>query len=120
MKCPFCNLNPKENKVIFETENFLFFFDRKPIVEGHAILISKKHLRSEKEIEGEDIQKEYLDVSKKAYDFMEDAYKKAPLILINAPQDQSVQHFHKHFIPGIFGVLGVDEALRDYLKKRDL
>ncbi len=115
MKCPFCNLSKVANRVIFETKNFTFFYDRNPVVQGHAILIPKNHIRRENEIPKE-YEKEYIEANKKAYNHISDEYGNEPLTFTNAPQDQSVQHLHKHFVPGVFGPLGVIKALRESLK----
>lgn len=114
MRCIFCNLNKDSEKIIFETDNFVLLESKYPITDGHSLLIPKKHLRSETEIDSKIIN-EYKKVYDKAYIYFEKKYKLAPLTFVNPPQDQSVEHLHKHFLPGIFGVLGVEKALRAYL-----
>ena len=48
-KCNFCNLS-KSNKVIFKTKSFIFLKDNFPVYKGHHLLVSKRHIRSENEI----------------------------------------------------------------------
>lgn len=117
MKCVFCNLDKKE-KIIFQTKNFIFLKSKHPIIAGHCLLISKKHIRSEKEIPSSD-WKDFMEASKKAYSFIERKYKKAPLVYVNPPQQQFIKHYHKHFLPGIFGVLGAADSLRNFLKNNE-
>ena len=116
MKCPFCRFKKRENNLIFESDHFILFKDNRPLIKEHSLLIPKKHIRSEIEIP-KDQWAEYMSVSKRAYHYVAKKYGKAPLIFINAPQDQSVKHFHKHFVPGVFGILGVDKALRNFTDK---
>ena|SRR3990167_5870384 len=115
-KCNFCNLS-KSNKVIFKTKSFIFLKDNFPVYKGHHLLVSKRHIRSENEINKKELQ-DYYNASKKAFNFIRLRFNKEPMIFINAQQDQSVKHFHKHYIPGVFGVLGVLNALKKIVKKK--
>ncbi len=116
-QCPFCNPKRFERDVIFSTEHFIFFRDYKPIAPGHSLLIPSFHIRSESEIP-DAYHAEYWEVNIKAYEWIGKTYTFDPLVFINPPHQQSVTHLHKHFIPGVFGVLGVDEALREFLKTK--
>lgn len=117
MKCIFCNLDRKKNKIVFETSNFIFFEAKDPIFKGHSLLAPKIHITEEKKLPKKNWN-EFLNISNKAYNFMKKKYKFAPLTFTNPPQQQSIKHLHKHFIPGIFGILGVDKALRNFLIKK--
>lgn len=116
-KCSFCNILQKKNNIVFENKSFIFMEDNYPIYKGHYLLISKKHLRDESEIIDK-LSRDYLIASNRAFKCIKEMYKKSPLIFINAPQDQSVKHFHKHYIQGVFGVLGVINALKKHLKTK--
>ncbi|OGK24135.1 hypothetical protein A2954_06880 [Candidatus Roizmanbacteria bacterium RIFCSPLOWO2_01_FULL_37_12] len=102
--------------MIFSTKNFVFFLDNFPIIKGHSLLAPKNHIRKESKIP-KDQWSEYIELSNKAYQYIKKKYSRYPLVFINAPQDQSVKHFHKHFIPGYFGYLGVSKALTNFLKE---
>jgi len=82
------------------------------------MLVPKAHIREESDIKKEQWI-EYHEINKKAIDYMKAKYKN-PMIFINAPQDQSVHHFHKHFLPGCFGEHGVDNALRNFLNSKGI
>ncbi len=113
--CRFCNLGQGEN-IIFETKNFIFLESKFPIIKGHCLLISKKHIRKESEFL-ESWLNEYQEINTKASHYVKEKYLLEPLTFINPPQQQSIPHFHKHFLPGVFGVLGVETALKDFYIK---
>jgi len=115
-KCPFCDLKKSGNKIIFSTRNFVFIENLYPIIRGHHLLITKKHVREESKI-SRNLWKEYGFATKKAFIYIIKKYKKSPFIYINPAQQQSVMHFHKHFMPGIFPILGIEKALKIFLNK---
>lgn len=117
MECPFCDPKRFEKDTIFRTDHFILFHDYKPIVPGHSLLIPTFHIRTEFEIP-ENFRKEYWDANRKANEWIGATYSYEPFVFINPPHQQSVQHLHKHFIPGVFGILGVDKALRKYLQEK--
>jgi len=113
--CPFCRLS-KEEKIIFETKNFVLVKSKTPIIDNHYLLILKSHVREEREISSQ-YWPEYQMACKKAYNFLSKKTGKKPLIFINPPQMQSIPHFHRHYVTGVFGVHGVTQALKTYLVK---
>ena len=117
MKCIICKFNYKYETVYFETKNFIFFEAKPPIVVGHALLAPKMHIRTEIEIPKNYIE-EYNLVKIRAYKLITKKYKYAPLIFINPPQQQSVKHFHINYVPGIFGISGVKNALTAVLNNK--
>jgi diadenosine tetraphosphate (Ap4A) HIT family hydrolase len=114
MKCPFCDPKRFEKDLIFKTDHFIFFFSNLPIVPGHALLIPKDHIRDENTIPQKYLI-EYWKANQQAYVFITNQYASNPLTFMNPPHQQSVPHLHKHFIPGVFGIHGVDFALRSFL-----
>lgn len=87
-----------------------------PIHEGHYLLISKMHIAEESEIPPA-LYEEYLSAKNKAYQKIEMLFMFKPLSFINPPQQQSVPHFHINYVPGIFGISGVKNALISFLHK---
>jgi diadenosine tetraphosphate (Ap4A) HIT family hydrolase len=116
VNCVFCHIKGTDDKIIFESEDFIFLDSKYPIIKGHCLLISKDHLRSEREF-GKQIWASYKEASDRAYAHMSKVNQIAPFIFINAPQDQSIQHFHKHYMPGVFGVLGIEKALKVFVEQ---
>lgn len=117
--CTFCNYKKISNNIIYESINFKFISPIAPIVPGHGLLISNEHIREEHEIEPGQ-SKEYLYVTSWIIKFITEKYKYSPLIFINPAQQQSVPHFHKHFVPGVFGIGSVDRALQRHLKENNI
>ncbi len=114
-QCVFCCLD-KDEKVIFKTQHFVFLESKFPLIPGHCLLLSKRHIRKEIEILKEQWS-DYLDANKKAAFYIKKKYKKEAFVFINPLQQQSIKHFHKHFMPGVFGVFGVESALKKFLNK---
>ncbi len=117
IKCPFCNLDRKKDKFVFETKNFILLQSIKPVINGHCLLIPKRHYLEEVEIPL-NLWREYRQCNKKAFEYFKETYQRLPLVFINAVQDLSVNHLHKHFIPGIFGKYGVEQALRNFIGRK--
>lgn len=112
--CPFCKISIREN-VLFSTKHFVFLLAKTQITPHHYLLISKRHIKSEVDLTTNSWV-DYLQASKMAWEKMTELTKREPLIFINPSQMQSVGHFHKHYVDGIFGVHGVANALQEYLK----
>jgi diadenosine tetraphosphate (Ap4A) HIT family hydrolase len=115
-QCIFCKIS-KIEKMIFESDNFIFFKDKYPIVKDmHFLLAPKAHIREEKEID-QDLWEEYQEMCRKAYQYVETKCKVKPLTFIHPPQMQTVYHLHRHYIAGVFGREGVKKALIEYSKQ---
>lgn len=112
--CPFCDWK-KRDDIIFVMPNFVFFESKYKIIKSHSLLITKSHVRNEKEIT-KDLWEEYMFVCRRAYSYIKKKYT-PPMTFINAPQQQSVHHFHRHYLSGVFGVHGVVNALKEYYRK---
>ena len=98
--CIFCNVN--DEKIIDQSENFIFVFDNYPINEGHLLIISRKHindffdLRVEERFElNENISKAKRIIEKRFP--KPDGYN----IGMNCGEaaGQTIMHFHCHVIP---------------------
>lgn len=96
--CVFCKI--VEGKIptskIFEDENVLAFNDIKPSAETHLVLISKKHIATFMDLNGE-----MLDITKIAQKLiaekkLEEGYK----LVINGGKYQEIKHFHMHLLAG--------------------
>jgi histidine triad (HIT) family protein len=102
--CIFCKIGERKlpnEKVIYENDSFFSIFDVAPEVEGHMLVISKKHFETVLDLPGS-LGQELLD-----------CIKNTALILIkeknaegfNITQNnfesagQVVKHFHVHILP---------------------
>ena len=99
--CPFCNPQILEDRTVFEEGEALVFLGHRPVVDGHLLVIPKRHVeRFEELTEGEvlsifrSIQKIHA-VSKNLFDHTDYL-----LVQKNGPlADRSVPHLHFHYVP---------------------
>lgn len=113
--CPFCNLNAQE-RIINYTSNFILIPSKYPIIPHHYLLVSRQHFSSESEFTS-DIWKDYQKATKLANRHLINVTQQPPLTFVNPPQMQSVHHFHRHYLDGVFGVHGVANALQSHLNQ---
>jgi len=96
--CIFCKIIKKEipAEEVYEDDNFIAIKDANPKVNGHTLLIPKKHFKT------------FLDVPSTLGNEMLDALKKTSLKLIQENQAESVNlavvgedvaHYHLHILP---------------------
>lgn len=101
--CIFCKIvnNDIPSKKVFENDKFLAFLDIFPILEGHTIIIPKKHFRNIEDIDDSTLAELYLLVKKIAtrihkslklegYNILQNNFKAA---------GQEINHIHIHIIP---------------------
>ena len=100
--CIFCKMaNNNSEKKFYENDNFFSIFDMKPIVDGHSLVISKKHFKT------------ILDMQSSLGSELLDCIKNTSLKLIKEKNadgfnvinnnfesaGQLVNHVHFHIIP---------------------
>lgn len=107
--CIFCKIRegklPNEKviyeKVIYENDNFFSIFDVAPQVEGHALIISKKHFGTVLDLPGS-LGQELLDCIKNtAIILIKEKNADGFNIVQNNFESagQVVKHFHVHILP---------------------
>jgi len=101
--CIFCKIVKKELPafIFYEDEFVIGFLDINPLVEGHTLVVPKKHYESIFDIEEEVLQK-IISVSQKISKRIKEALRVEGINLVNASgtaAEQSVPHFHLHIIP---------------------
>ncbi|MDD5013370.1 MAG: HIT family protein [Candidatus Pacebacteria bacterium] len=101
--CIFCKIIDKEVPCykIYEDELVLAFLDINPVVEGHALIIPKKHFENIFDIEEEYLER-IIKVSKKISLKMKEAMRIEGINLYQANGSiagQTVFHFHLHVLP---------------------
>ncbi len=96
--CVFCKIvKNRETEIIAETENFVAFPDANPKIEGHTLIIPKKHYTNLLDLPA-NLGSELMGIVKEVYD------KKKPegfnLAMNNGREaGQVVKHAHLHFLP---------------------
>ncbi|MBD3259845.1 HIT domain-containing protein [Candidatus Woesearchaeota archaeon] len=99
--CPFCKMTRGDIPVtkIYESKHFYAILDKNPLVEGHALLIPKRHYKTIDEMNEEESRQlgiDMLNLSRKMKQYWPD------LSISNSNGEgasQAVPHYHIHFIP---------------------
>ena len=107
MDCIFCKIVKGEipSKVLFEDNEVMIIMDANPVVDGHSLIIPKKHCTDYLELDN-DITTHILDVAKKmGPKIMQKLNAESLTLLVNYGEAQQVKHFHLHLLPN-FGTKG--------------
>ncbi len=101
--CIFCKIANGEidSKKIYENDNFFSIFDVNPQVEGHGLVISKKHFENIIDLPPS-LGQEFLDCVKKTSMKLMQDYSADGFNLhsnTNKVAGQLVNHFHVHILP---------------------
>jgi len=110
-KCIFCNEQIMSKQRIKQFTDWFVINNNKPLAIGHLLVISRKHIRSLAEIDVL-MWKSYREALHWAIVYIKKNHHKNPFTFINAPEGQSVFHFHHHLVPNYFGPNEFDEKLR--------
>lgn len=102
-ECIFCKIAKKEikSKVIYENNNFFSIPDANQVIDGHSLVISKKHFETTLDLPNS-IATELLDcVKKTALKVMEQTKSEGFNIINNnfKVAGQFVNHVHYHILP---------------------
>ncbi len=101
INCIFCKIaNGKEN-FIYEDDNFFSIFDINPEVEGHVLVISKKHFETIFDLPVT-LGSELLDCIKKtSFELTKKFQAEGFNVVSNVEQvaGQVIPHFHVHILP---------------------
>ena len=121
--CIFCKIAAGEvpSRKIFEDEHTLAFLDIAGDVDGHILVIPKKHVKSILDCDGETLERVMGTVKTVAGNLVENCGYDG-VNLLNASGEsagQSVPHFHIHIIPRKAGD-GIDAWPKFEGAKRDV
>lgn len=113
MECIFCKIANGEipSKTLFEDDTVKVIMDINPVVDGHILVIPKKHYTDFMELDNA-VTTHIFDVAKKMAPLLMDKLnKKSVTLLVNYGDDQQVKHYHLHLLPD-FGVVDVRRNTR--------
>jgi histidine triad (HIT) family protein len=101
--CIFCKIVSGEisSKKLYEDDNFLVVLDAFPQVEGHTLIISKKHFRNLLDMPST-LGNEMISIAKKvAFDIIKEGKAEGFNLVINNEEcaGQAVFHTHIHILP---------------------
>lgn len=100
--CVFCKISKSnDKKVIYENDNFFSIDDIKPIVNGHTLVISKKHFETTLDLPSS-LGHELIDCIKKTTIKIMEREKFDGFNIVNnnfESAGQIVKHLHFHILP---------------------
>ena len=109
--CIFCKIIKGEipSRKVYEDDNVLAIMDVSPKVNGHTLIIPKKHVTDIMEMTTDDLVN-VNTVAKKLIDrFIKKLDAKGVTCGINYGESQAVKHFHMHILPNY--LLGEEEIV---------
>jgi len=103
MECLFCKIAKHEisSKIIYEDESLIAFLDIHPNVNGHTLIVPKKHFEDFTELDQETLfhMKEVAEmISKK---LMKVLNKDGITFSMNYGSAQEIKHVHLHILPDL-------------------
>ena len=106
MECIFCKIIQGEipSKVLYEDEFLKVIMDINPTVDGHALIIPKKHYTDYLELDPNIITHIWEVAQKIGPSIMKKIQASSLSLLVNFGDDQQVKHFHMHLLPN-FGTM---------------
>ncbi|MBW2999701.1 HIT family protein [Candidatus Woesearchaeota archaeon] len=117
-KCFFCQIQEEGTKFIAENKGFYSIYDEKPVSQGDALVVPKRHVSSILELKDEEILgmheciKKTRKIIKKR--FNPDGYNMG--VNEGEAADQTMFHFHFHIIPRYKGrFLSLYKIIKKYL-----
>lgn len=113
MDCVFCKIINGEipSKKIFEDEKVIVFMDANPTVDGHCLLVPKKHYTDYKELD-DDITLHMHKIQKNIADMlMKKLNATAISFSMNYGESQVVKHVHLHILPNLLIKKGPEKTI---------
>lgn len=101
MDCIFCKIANGEipSYKLYEDDLLMVIMDAYPNVDGHTMVIPKKHYETFLDIP-EDLLKHINEIAKKyAIRNMERIHAKGITLLVNYGDSQKIKHYHLHLLP---------------------
>ena len=103
--CIFCKIIKGDipSKKVYEDDNVIAFMDINPQVDGHTLVVPKKHLVDFTELESKDLDNIFNVAKKLTPMLMKAVNAEAFTSCYNYGNSQEVKHFHLHLLPN-YGV----------------
>ena len=101
MDCLFCKIANHEvdATILYEDDLVMVIMDAFPDVDGHCLIIPKKHYTDYQELDTEILEHVYNVAKDYGKTLMEKLHKESLTLLVNYGLDQKVKHFHLHLLP---------------------
>ena len=101
MDCIFCKIVNGEipSKKLYEDDNVIVIMDVYPKVDGHSLIIPKKHITDFTEISDEELANVNKVAKLVGLSIMKKLGANALTKAVNYGDSQAVKHFHMHLLP---------------------
>jgi len=99
--CPFCSEEVLDAQKIYEDDSVIAMLTYKPIVEGHVLIIPKRHVERFEMLSSEEIMKMH-EAIKKVHIVCQKKHSSTGYLLVQKngrEVRQTVPHVHFHYIP---------------------
>lgn len=100
-ECPFCMQEVLDSQKIFEDEHIVAMLTYKPIVEGHVLVIPKRHVERFEDLSPNEIQHIHKVISR-VHNVSQKKLNSSSYLLVQKNGKevrQTVPHLHFHYIP---------------------
>ena len=113
MDCIFCKIINGDipSKKVYEDDKVLAIMDINPVVDGHVLVIPKRHVTDFTELDHDLLSHIYEVAKMLSKSLMDKLGSKALTFSINYGDSQMVKHFHLHLLP--------DYSIKDVSKSVD-
>lgn len=101
VSCSFCVIATGESAahVVLETEDFVGFLDRRPVIKGHVLLIPRKHVPTLPDLPAS-LRDPFLAWAQRLASAVVDGLgAQGSFVAMNNVVSQSVPHLHLHVVP---------------------
>lgn len=100
-ECIFCKIinNEIPSKKLYEDDKVIAIMDVNPVVDGHVLIIPKKHVNDFTELDDELLHHIHKIAKELSSKLMNKLDSKALTLAVNYGESQVVKHFHLHLLP---------------------
>lgn len=99
--CSFCTTQVLDKQKIYEDDHVIILYDYKPVIEGHCLVIPKRHVERLEDIEPHEMAAMHQAI-KSLYQSAQKVYHSTGYLIFQKngkEAGQSVPHVHFHFLP---------------------
>lgn len=97
-RCPFCDRRAFEDRLVFESMNFMIIATLGQILEGYVLIVPKRHTICFGEFSDQEMEEVAL-LKQKVKGAIASAYRQNPIFFEHGVVGQSVKHAHMHAVP---------------------
>jgi len=101
MTCPFCAWKKLRHQCFYETQNFVCFYNIRPVFPGHSLIIPKRHMTTILKMNEDEIE-EFPSVVKLVMTILKKAYKTDGFNIVlqeGRAAGATIDHVHFHILP---------------------